>query len=485
MNDFFNRTLTEHAEALRLGEYSSRELTERYLARLEQTNQSLNAFLHVTAETALCSADASDARRVKGECLGLLDGIPFAIKDNICTKDIPTTCASRMLTDYKPPYDATVVQKLTAEGAVLLGKLNMDEFAMGSSGRLSAFGPTLNPLDPSRVTGGSSGGSAAAVAAAQAVFTLGSDTGGSVRQPAAFCGVVGIKPTYGRISRYGLVAFAPSLDQIGVLTRSVADNAAVLERIVGKDPRDATSANRLDHDFSSALQQEARGLRIAVVRELIDETVSSDVRNSIQNAVERLRQLGATVSEISIPVLTDAAATYYLISCAEASSTLARFDGIRFGYRAADYATIDELYRRSRSEGFGYEVKRRILLGTFVLSDGYADAYYKQALRIRAEISRQLTQVLEHYDLLLGPTTPNVAYRLDETPSRVTARRRDDTGVVLVNLAGLPAISIPYGQGEGGMPIGVQLIGNAFDERTLYRAAHALEIDLKQDKKNR
>lgn len=474
MRELCDRSLLEHADALARKEYSARELTDAYLAQIERKDGELGAYLTVTAERARIMADASDSRRLAGESLGILDGIPYAAKDNICTRGIRTTCASRMLAEYRPPYDATVIERLHASGAVLLGKNNMDEFAMGSTGEYSAWHLTRNPIDTRCMSGGSSSGSAAAVASGQAVFSLGSDTGGSVRLPASFCGVVGIKPTYGRISRYGLVAHASSLDQIGVLSRSAKDSAAILSYLVGKDVRDATSAGREDADFLPREGVSLKGMRIGLIRELMEATVSEEVRTAVLVAATRLRALGATVSEISLPSLKDAAAAYYVIACAEASSNLARFDGIRYGHRAESAETVGELTRRSRSQGFGEEVKRRILLGTFVLSEGYAEEYYQSAMRTRAAIRKELDAVWDSMDLLLSPATPTVAYRIGQQRS-LTERYADDLCGVVANLAGIPAISIPCGKGRDGLPIGLQLMGRAFDEATLYRAACAYE----------
>ena len=470
----YKRTLLEHADSLAQKEYSARELTEAYLTQIDRIDGQIGAYLTVTAERALAMAAASDARRAAGASLGLLDGIPFAVKDNICTRATRTTCASRMLADYLPPYDATVIERLCESGAVMLGKTNMDEFAMGSTGEHSAFGLTRNPADTQCMSGGSSSGSAAAVASAQAVFSLGSDTGGSVRLPAAFCGVVGMKPTYGRISRYGLIAHASSLDQIGVLSTNVRDNAAVLAHIVGHDARDATSAQREDRAFLPPDGCSLKGVRIGLIQQLMGEKISGEVRSAVWSAAERFRQLGAVVSEISLPSLENAAAAYYVIACAEASSNLARFDGVRYGHRTESASTLAELYCRSRSEGFGEEVKRRILLGTFVLSEGYAEEYYRRAMRTREAIRQELDSAWSDVDLLLSPSAPTVAYRIGET-AKLTERYESDLCCVAANLAGLPAISIPCGKGRSGLPIGMQLMGRAFDEASLYRAACAYE----------
>jgi aspartyl-tRNA(Asn)/glutamyl-tRNA(Gln) amidotransferase subunit A len=471
MKELVDRSVTEHAVALNRKEYSSRELTQAYLDRIERLNGTIGAYLTVTGEKALREADASDTRRKRGEALGALDGIPYALKDNICTKGIFTTCASRMLENYMPPYDATVVEKLRSCGGVLLGKLNMDEFAMGASTEHSAFRLTRNPIDLSRVPGGSSGGSAAAVCARMAAYTLGSDTAGSIRQPAAFCGVVGMKPTYGRVSRFGLVAFASSLEQIGPITGSVEDNALVLETICGWDARDATTLKDESAKFTLYANETKQPLRIGVPKELLGDDIDDTVRNAVVFAADRYRSMGVEVKSVSLPSLGDALAAYYVISSAEASSNLARFDGVRYGYRSSQFENLDSLYRHSRSEGFGMEVKRRILLGTLVLSAGYYDAYYQKAMAVRRRLKKELEQIWNVCDLLLSPSAPTVAYPIGEKSEDPLEMYRGDLCGVAANLAGLPALSIPCGTDENGLPIGLQLIGKAMDERTLYRAA--------------
>jgi len=475
MKQMIERSVTEHAAALRKKEYSARELTEAYLGRIAALDGELGAYITVTEEEALRAADQSDARRAKGESLGALDGIPYGLKDNICTRGIPTTCASRMLANYLPPYDATVAERLGARGGVLLGKLNMDEFGMGSATEHSAWGVTRHPLDPHRVAGGSSGGSAAAVAAHLAAYALGSDTGGSIRQPASFCGVVGMKPTYGRVSRYGLVAFASSLDQIGPMTQTVADNALVLAAIAGRDERDANTLAERFSDGGLTGDVDLHGVRIGLPRELLGEGIAPAVREAVLGAVHWYERMGAEVRELSIPTLRDALAAYYVISSAEASSNLARFDGIRYGVRAEGAETLEEVYRRSRSEGFGEEVKRRIMLGTFVLSAGYQDAYYQRAMAVRARLRRELEQALDTCEVLLSPTAPTTAYRIGETGKDPVAAYRGDLCGVAANLAGLPAISVPCGNDENGLPIGLQLMGKPREEAALYRIAHAWE----------
>lgn len=474
MTDIFDRTLSEHAAALARREYSAVELARAYFEKIRREDGEIGAYLSLCEEEALAAAEKSDLRRARGEEKGILDGIPFSLKDNICTEGIRTTCASRMLEHYVPPYNAHVTERLSAAGGILLGKVNMDEFGMGASTEHSALGVTRNPRDLSRVPGGSSGGSAAAVAGGLAAFALGSDTGGSVRQPAAFCGVVGLKPTYGAVSRYGLVAFASSLEQIGPLSRDVRDNAAVFGAIVGRDARDARSLPYPHASVFDASENGVRGLRIGLVRECFGEEISADVRAATEAAAEDFRAMGATVFEVSLPSVRKALAAYYILSSAEASSNLGRFDGVRFGHRTAAYADVEELYCRSRAEGFGTEVKRRILMGTFVLSDGYFERYYERAERVRALLSRELSRAFLSCDLLLSPTAPSVAYRFGEkkTPTETYA---GDLCTVFANVAGLPALSIPCGTGEGGMPVGLQLVGEAFSEPLLYRAAYAYE----------
>lgn len=469
------KTIREWAEALRAREVSSEELTQQFLGTVARREPEIGAFLTVTAEEALRAARSVDARRAAGEDLPLLAGIPMALKDNLCTRGVRTTCASRILADFVPAYDATAVSRLSAAGAVSLGKLNMDEFAMGSSTENSAFHPTRNPADTARVPGGSSGGSAAAVAAGEAVYALGSDTGGSIRQPAAFCGVVGMKPTYGRVSRYGLVAFASSLDQVGPITACVADNAAVLSVIAGEDARDATSAPRPAEDFSRLLGHGVAGLRVALPREFFGEGLDAEVRAAVLAAARRLEAAGAVVEEVSLPSLSAALPAYYVLSSAEASSNLARFDGVRFGSRAAEFESIGELYCRTRTEFFGEEVKRRILLGTFALSAGYYDAYYKKALQMRTRIAAEYEKIFAAHDLILSPVAPTTAYRLGEKTADPMQMYLGDIYTVPVNIAGIPALSLPCGRDVAGLPIGVQLMGPKWSEARLYQAAAVLE----------
>lgn len=474
MKELTSRSVYEHARSLKKKEYSAVELTKAFLEAVSQREAEIHAYISTNAEYALEQAKAADKRIANGEGTALT-GIPAGIKDNMCTKGIATTCASKMLADYVPPYDAHVIQRLQEAGYVLLGKLNMDEFAMGSTTENSAMGITRNPRDTSRVPGGSSGGSAAAVAAGEAVYTLGSDTGGSIRQPAAFCGVVGMKPTYGRVSRYGLVAFASSLDQIGPLTRDVRDNAMVLAAIAGHDRRDATSVDRPVEDYLAGLEDGVAGIRIGLPEEFFGDGISADVKEAVLAAADTLAGMGAQLVQVKMPSLDYALSAYYVISSAEASSNLARFDGVRYGYRAADFADMDELYQKSRSEGFGAEVKRRIMLGTFALSSGYYDAYYKKALQVRSLVRTDFDSAFAKCDCILSPVAPTVAYKIGEKTSDPLEMYLGDAYSVPVNIAGVPALSMPCGTGEGGMPVGMQLIGPAFSEAMLYRIGFAFE----------
>ena len=475
MSELTERTIFEHAEALRKKEYSSVQLTQAYLEQIDKKDKTIGAYITVTADRAIESAKAFDEGRCSDSEISPLAGIPCGIKDNMCTKGIKTTCASKMLGGYIPPYSAHVVEKLEKSGAVILGKLNMDEFAMGSTTENSAFKVCRNPLDTDRVPGGSSGGSAAAVAAREAVYTLGSDTGGSIRQPASFCGVVGMKPTYGSVSRYGLVAFASSLDQIGPITSTVLDNALVLNAIVGHDKRDATSVKRVYNDFTADIKNGVKGMKIGVPEEFFGEGISDDVRKAVLAAADTYRALGTELVSVSMPSIDYALSAYYVISSAEASSNLARFDGVRYGYRCDDYSNIDELYRKSRSEGFGSEVKKRIMLGTFALSSGYYDAYYKKALQVRSLVRKDFDEAFGKCDFIISPVTPTVAYKIGEKTGDSLQMYMGDAYSVPVNIAGIPALTLTCGIGDGGMPVGMQLIGPAFSEGLLYRAGFAFE----------
>ena len=460
------------ARALRSRELSAREAALACLSRIEEREGTLRAFLTVTREEALAAAQRVDDRLAAGEELPPLAGIPMAVKDNLCTKGVRTTCGSRMLEHFVSPYDATAVARLREAGSVLLGKTNLDEFAMGCDTGTSAFGPTANSVDPSRVPGGSSGGSAAAVAAGEAFFALGSDTGGSVRQPAALCGVVGLRPTYGRLSRYGLTGFAPSLDQIGLLTRTVEDCAVLLETVAGFDPHDATSARPSPDGLARAVGEGVRGLSVALVRES-EEEASPGVRRELLRAVRCLESHGARVDELSLPFLRDMLPAYHILSAAEASSNLARFDGVRYGFRAPDAENWQELIRESRSRGFGLEVKRRILLGTFVLTKERYEECYGRASHIRAATSAALREALERFDLLLLPASPEIAWKRGEKRDPISLYR-SDLFTVPASIAGLPAVSVPFGT-EKGLPVGMQFVGRAFGEDMLLRAARVLE----------
>lgn len=472
MSDLTQRTICEHIDALRKKEYSSAELTKDYLARIEAVDGKIGAFITLTAETALEKAKAFDEGKSASSPLA---GIPCGIKDNMCTKGIKTTCASKMLGEYIPPYSAHAVEMLEKSGAVILGKMNMDEFAMGSTTENSAFKICRNPIDTERVPGGSSGGSAAAVAAKEVAYTLGSDTGGSIRQPASFCGVVGMKPTYGSVSRYGLIAFASSLDQIGPITNTVMDNAVVLNAIAGYDKRDATSVCRSYEDFTADIKKGVKGMKIGIPEQFFGEGIAEDVKKAVMSATEEYRMLGAELVSVSMPSIDYALSAYYVISSAEASSNLARFDGVRYGYRCAEYSSIEELYKKSRSEGFGTEVKKRIMLGTFALSAGYYDAYYKKALQVRSLVRKDFDEAFRKCDFIVSPVAPTVAYKIGEKSGDSLQMYMGDAYSVPVNIAGIPALSLPCGVGDGGMPVGMQLIGPAFSESLLYRAGYAFE----------
>jgi aspartyl-tRNA(Asn)/glutamyl-tRNA(Gln) amidotransferase subunit A len=470
--------LREAGEGIAARTVSSAELTEAALARIAALDGKLGAFLAVTADQARAAAREADARAARGERRSPIDGVPLAVKDIFLTRGAPTTAGSRILEGYRPPYDATVVERLSAAGAVSLGKLNMDEFAMGSSNENSAYRPCHNPWDLARTPGGSSGGSAAAVAARLAHATLGTDTGGSIREPASFCGVVGVKPTYGRVSRYGVIAFASSLDQVGPLARSVEDAALMLRTVAGHDPRDQTSSTRPVDDYLATLEGGARGLRIGVPREWLAGGLEPGTEAAVRAALETYQRLGATLVEISLPHSRYGIAAYYLIAPAEASSNLARYDGIRFG-RRAEARGLRELYEASRQQGFGPEVKRRIMLGTYALSSGYYDAYYLRAQKVRTLVRRDLDQAFERCDVVAGPVAPGVAFRLGEKVEDPLQMYLADVFTITANLAALPALSVPCGKDAAtGLPVGLQLVGRSFDEATLLRAARALEREL-------
>jgi aspartyl-tRNA(Asn)/glutamyl-tRNA(Gln) amidotransferase subunit A len=464
--------IAEWRDQLSRGEVSARELTDLHLSRIEAVDGTVHAYLDVTADRARADADRIDALRASGAALPPLAGVPLAIKDNLCTKGIRTTCSSRMLEDFVPPYESTVTERLWGAGAVLLGKTNLDEFAMGSSTETSFFGPSRNPWNPEKVPGGSSGGSAAAVAAGECVASLGSDTGGSIRQPAAFCGVVGLKPTYGRVSRYGLVAFASSLDQVGPFTTSVADAAELLQVIAGADPRDSTCLKAPVPDYRAALARPVAGLRVGIVRECFEaEGLDPQVKASVMAAAAQLEALGCELVEVSCPRFNDGIATYYVIAPSEASANLARYDGVKYGHRAADAASLAEMTARSRAEGFGAEVQRRILIGTYALSAGYVDAYYRKAQQVRTLIRRDFDRAFETVDVLLTPTSPTTAFGFGAHSDDPLAMYLADLLTIPANMAGLPAISVPCGFDDGGLPIGVQLITGVLQEERLLQVA--------------
>ncbi len=456
------------------GELTPSELLESYLVRIEKHNPSLNAYLTVSFDEALSQAKKVEEKIVRGDDLGVLAGVPVAVKDNICTEGIRTTCASKILENFIPIYDATVIEKLKAEDAIIVGKTNMDEFAMGSSTENSAFGPSKNPWDLDRTPGGSSGGSAVAVAADLAPLALGSDTGGSIRQPAAFCGLVGLKPTYGLVSRYGLVAFASSLDQVGPMAKNVADCAFLLQVIAGHDPKDSTSFPNEVPDYLACLEEPFKKMKVGVVRELAGEGIEKGVKEVFDWALNRLADAGVIVEEVSLPSFEYALSAYYLIAPAEASSNLARYDGVRYGYRDFEAKDIWEMYAKTRAEGFGAEVKRRIMLGTYALSAGYYEAYYGQAQKIRTLIIQDFNRAFEQYDLLVSPTAPTVPFKLGEKVDDPLQMYLSDVCTIPVNLAGLPAISIPAGLSDG-LPVGFQIIGSSFSEPMVFQLAKLAE----------
>ncbi len=467
-------TAIELAAAVRSGTRSAVDVLDEHLAAIEATELQIHAFNLVTAAEARAAAEQVDRTVAAGDDPGPLAGVPIALKDNLCTRGIPTTCSSKILDGWLPPYDATVVQRLAAAGAVPIGKTNLDEFAMGSSTENSAFGPTRNPRDLTRVPGGSSGGSAAAVAAGFAPLSLGSDTGGSIRQPAALCGVVGVKPTYGRVSRYGLIAFASSLDQIGPFANTVADAAQLFEVIAGHDPRDSTSIPEGSPAVSEHLLDGVDGLRVGVVTELLGEGIAPDVAARVREAAEALAAAGAKVEEASVPAAIYGLSAYYLIAPAEASSNLARFDGVRYGLRV-NAATTNEMMIATRTAGFGAEVKRRIMLGTYALSAGYYDAYYGQAQRVRTLIARDFAAAYEQFDVLLSPTSPTTAFAFGDKTADPLTMYLNDVCTIPSNLVGDPAMSVPFGTGADGLPVGVQVLAPALAEATMFRTAAVLE----------
>ena len=473
--DICKLTVHELVDCLEKGELTSEQITRAYLDRIEEIEPKVQAYNSVLVEEALAKAKKVDEERKAGKTVSKFAGIPIGIKDNLCITGTKTTCSSKMLENFVAPFDATVIEKLNAEDAVYLGKLNMDEFAMGSSTEHSAFKKTVNPWDLERVPGGSSGGSAAAVAADIAPWTLGSDTGGSIRQPASLCGVVGLKPTYGLVSRYGLVAFASSLDQIGPITKDVTDSAMLLNIIAGHDEKDSTTMDIEKKDYTKCLVNDVKGLRIGIPKEYIGEGINEEVKQAILNVAKKYEEMGAIVEDCSFEVGQYATSVYYIIADAEASSNLGRFDGIRYGYRTEKYSDLKDIYKNSRSEGFGPEVKRRIMIGTYVLSSGYYDAYYKKAQKVRSVITKAYNDLFEKYDVLLTPTSPITAFKIGEKSNNPLEMYLADICTVPVNIAGLPGINVPCALDSKGLPIGFQLIAKAFNEETLFRAAYTYE----------
>ena len=460
------------------GNIKVREATESYLSSVKSKDEQYNCYVTVDEEGAMKAADEVQARIDKGGLKGSpLAGVPVAIKDNMCTEGLLTTCSSKILYNFVPTYESTAVAKLRDAGAVILGKTNMDEFAMGSTTETSYFGPTRNPANPEHVPGGSSGGSAAAVAAGECAYALGSDTGGSIRQPASYCGVVGIKPTYGTVSRYGLIAYGSSLDQIGPLTRNVSDAAAVLTAISGHDERDSTSVNKPVVDYTKSLVKDVKDIKIGIPRDYFGEGLDPEVAAAVRGAADVLKNAGASVEEFDLSLVNYAIPAYYTIAAAEASSNLERFDGIKYGYRTEEYSGLHNMYKKSRSEGFGAEVKRRIMLGSFVLSSGYYDAYYLKALKVKALIKKAFDDAFSKYDIILGPVAPTTAPKLGESLSDPIKMYLGDIYTISVNLAGLPGISVPCGTDSAGLPIGVQLLADCFNEEKLFRTAYTYESE--------
>ena len=468
-------TVHELQEKIKNKELTITQIVEAYIERIKEKEPKIEAFITLQLEEALNQAKKIDEEILNGKEITSLMGIPIGIKDNICTKGIRTTAASKMLENFIAPYNATVMEKINNKEMISLGKLNMDEFAMGSSTEHSYFQKTKNPWDLTCIPGGSSGGSAAAVAADMVPWALGTDTGGSVRQPAAVCGVVGLKPTYGLISRFGVIAYASSLDQVGVLTKDVEDCANLLNVIAGRDEKDTTSVDVGKKDYTKSLGQDIKGLKIGIPKEFYGEGINEEVRQSLMLAIEEYKKLGAEVEEFSLNIADISLASYYIIACAEASSNLGRYDGIRYGHRTQNFSNIKELFKNSRSEGFGEEVKRRIILGTYVLSSGYYDAYYKKAQQVRTLVMNKFNQAFDKYDVILTPTNPTTAFKIGEKSNNPLEMYLSDICTVSVNVGGLPAISIPCGLDSKGLPIGMQLIGKKFSEETIIKAAHAYE----------
>ena len=473
--DITELTVHELQEKLKNKELTVTEITKAYVDRINEKEKDVQAFITLTTDDAIKQSKEIEDKINKKEISGDLAGIPIGIKDNICKKGVKTTAASKMLENFVSPYNATVMEKINNENLITLGKTNMDEFAMGSSTETSYFKKTKNPWDLNRVPGGSSGGSAAAVASNMVPWALGSDTGGSIRQPAGFCGVVGLKPTYGLVSRFGLIAFASSLDQIGTFTKDIKDTAILLNVISGHDEKDSTSATVEGKDYTKCLKNDVKGLKIAVPKEFFGEGINEEVKDALEKAIEKYKELGAKVEEVSLDIANYALAAYYIIACAEASSNLGRFDGIRYGYRTPNYTNLKDIYVNSRSEGFGDEVKRRIILGTYVLSSGYYDAYYKKAQKVRTLVKNKFDEIFKNYDVILTPTSPTTAFKIGEKSDNPLEMYLSDICTVSVNIAGLPGLSMPCGVDKNGLPIGMQLIGKHFDEETILNAGYTYE----------
>ncbi|MCI6020094.1 MAG: Asp-tRNA(Asn)/Glu-tRNA(Gln) amidotransferase subunit GatA [[Bacteroides] pectinophilus] len=475
-------TAVELGRKIKAKEVTVREAVLAAYDKIDEKEAELNCYVTTTKEAALAKADEVQAKIDAGELTGPLAGVPVAIKDNMCTKGVLTTCSSKILENFVPTFTAEAVINLEKAGAVILGKTNMDEFAMGSTTETSHYGATKNPWNTKHVPGGSSGGSAAAVAAEECSFALGSDTGGSIRQPSSYCGVTGMKPTYGTVSRYGLIAYGSSLDQIGPIARDVTDCATILEAIASYDPKDSTSIKRDDYDFTSALVDDVKGMKIGIPKDYLIEGLNPEVKDAIMNAAHKLEEKGAVVEEFDLSLVEYAIPAYYVIACAEASSNLARFDGVKYGYRTPEYNELHEMYKKTRSEGFGPEVKRRIMLGSFVLSSGYYDAYYLKALRTKALIKQAFDKAFSKYDIILGPVAPTTAPEIGSSLADPIKMYLGDIYTISVNLAGLPGISVPGGFDSKGLPIGVQMIGNCFEEKKIIRAAYAFEQSLKAER---
>lgn len=478
--DIRNMDICEIRDGILNGSFTATEVTTSLLDTIKEIDPKVQSYLRICEDEALKQAKIIDEKIANKEPIGALVGVPIAIKDNICTDGITTTCASKMLEDFVPPYNATVIEKLLKEDAIIIGKTNMDEFAMGSSTENSAYQITKNPWDLERVPGGSSGGSAACVGAGLAPVSLGSDTGGSIRQPASFCGVIGLKPTYGLVSRFGLISFGSSLDQIGPFSKSVKDAALTLQIIQGDDPLDSTTYKEaVQSDYLSTIESGVKGMKVGVPKEFFKEGLDEEIKQSLLDSIEKLRSLGAEVEEMSLPITEEGLSAYYIISSAEASSNLARFDGIRYGYRPKDFVDVDDLMVSCRTEAFGTEVKRRIMLGTYALSSGYYDAYYNRAQKLKKKIKEEFRKAFDEYDVILSPTSPTLPFKIGEKSEDPLSMYLGDIYTVNINLAGIPAISLPYAKSKDGLPIGIQILGPHFGEEKIFKAAYALEQEVK------